>query len=331
MTTLDAVPPPKGSAFGWWPTRRGAVLDVMIALSAAVLPMLSLLFVVALSGRSLPGIASAAGFPVRPTTGLVVRLVGQALLPLTLIARRRFPAAVAAVILAEAATLSATVDLIVAMYTLAAYGTSRRVLVGLSVLAPVAVTRPWRWLAAPNESLPVPGYLVAMFTVINILVVVVVPVMIGLYVSARRRRLVALRDRADRLEREQVLLEQQARAEERTRIAREMHDVLAHQVSLMVVNAGALEMAADKQPDRVGDAASRIADIGRTALGELRQIVGVLKEDDIGDAPPLAPQPTLADLDALVEQSRSVGVPVIVRVEGVRRRLDNVVERTAYR
>jgi signal transduction histidine kinase len=73
------------------------------------------------------------------------------------------------------------------------------------------------------------------------------------------------------------------------------------------------------------------ADVGRQALGELRQIVGVLKIDRADEAAPLAPQPTLDDLTELVEQSRGAGIPVDVRVEGEQRRLANVAERTAYR
>jgi signal transduction histidine kinase len=144
-------------------------------------------------------------------------------------------------------------------------------------------------------------------------------------VNARRRAVAALRDRAERLEREHHARTEQARAQERTRIAREMHDVVAHRVSLMVLHAGALEVGTDDEG--TVEAAALIREIGREALGDLRGVLGVLRSG--GDA--TAPQPTLADLDRLLDQTRGLGIRVTRRDEGETRPLPELVERTAYR
>jgi signal transduction histidine kinase len=168
---------------------------------------------------------------------------------------------------------------------------------------------------------------VGMFPNIVILfaVLVALPLATGLWVNARRQTVAALRDRAERLEREHRARTEQARAQERTRIAREMHDVVAHRVSLMVLHAGALEVGTDDEG--TVEAAALIRKIGREALGDLRGVLGVLRSG--GDA--TAPQPTLADLDRLLDQTRDLGIRVTRRDEGETRPLPELVERTAYR
>ena len=111
------------------------------------------------------------------------------------------------------------------------------------------------------------------------------PLLLGLYVGARRRLMESLRERADSLERELQLLAERAeeraewaRNEERTRIAREMHDVVAHRVSLMVVHAAALQAVARKDPEKAVKNAALVGDMGRQALTELREMLGVLQE-----------------------------------------------------
>ncbi|MEU8275962.1 sensor histidine kinase [Microbispora bryophytorum] len=151
------------------------------------------------------------------------------------------------------------------------------------------------------------------------------PLVAGLWSHARRQVLVAMRERAEQLLREQVLRADQARAQERARIAREMHDVVAHRVSLMVLHAGALEVGA---PDgRTAQAAALIGDVGREALSNLREVLGVLRAPDASRDP----QPTLADLDRLLEQSRALGLVINRRDEGPARPLGHSAERTAYR
>jgi signal transduction histidine kinase len=152
---------------------------------------------------------------------------------------------------------------------------------------------------------------------------------LGLWVRARRDVLAGLHERAERLEREQSARADQARAQERARIAREMHDVVAHRVSLMVLHAGALEVNAPDE--RTARAAELIRGTGREALDNLREVLGVLRAPAGGAAAPLAPQPGLDDIDRLLEQSRSAGVDVTRRDEGVPRELPAMVGSTAYR
>jgi signal transduction histidine kinase len=166
-----------------------------------------------------------------------------------------------------------------------------------------------------------------LFAVVVALLVVGVPVLLGLWAGTRRALVANLRDQAERLEREQLLDTERAKAQERARIAREMHDVVAHRVGLMVLHAGALEVSlADPA---AAQQAALVRQTGREALQELRDILGVLREGE--DGVPLDPQPTLADLDRLVQQSRDTGMEVSVAVDGTRRRLPATVERTAYR
>jgi signal transduction histidine kinase len=131
----------------------------------------------------------------------------------------------------------------------------------------------------------------------------------GLFVRARRQLVMSLRDRAVRAEREQVLRVDQARHLERTRIAREMHDVLAHRLSLLSMHAGALEFRPDAPPAEIAAAAGVVRASARQALDDLREVIGVLRVGPDGSSA-TRPQPTLGDLPALVEECRQAGVRV---------------------
>jgi signal transduction histidine kinase len=134
-------------------------------------------------------------------------------------------------------------------------------------------------------------------------------VALGMYLRARRELITSLRDRAETAEATQQLLAEQARHAERTRIATEMHDVLAHRVSLMALQAGALEVRPDLPPDEVRDTAGLIRSTARQALTELRDVIGVLRDIGPGEAPH-APQPTLRDVATLVTEYRQAGLNV---------------------
>jgi signal transduction histidine kinase len=136
----------------------------------------------------------------------------------------------------------------------------------------------------------------------------------GLLARVGRQHVLELRERAARTEAEQRLRLEQARDAERRRIAREMHDVLAHRVSLLALHAGALEFRRDATPDEVAEAAGVIRAAAQSALEELRQVIGVLREGSEGGAPE-PPQPTLVDLPALVEESRAAGMRVRCTIE----------------
>jgi len=150
-------------------------------------------------------------------------------------------------------------------------------------------------------------------------------------VRSRRQLVLSLRDRAERAESEQQLRVTQARALERTRIAREMHDVLAHRISLLSLHAGALEIHPGAALAEVAGAAGVIRASAHQALEDLREVIGVLREPAGGEAPE-RPQPTLRELPALADESRTAGVKVHLEL-----RVDDAAElpagtgRAAYR
>ncbi|WP_297627487.1 histidine kinase [Nocardioides sp.] len=131
----------------------------------------------------------------------------------------------------------------------------------------------------------------------------------GLYLGSRREIVWNLRTRAERAEREQELRVAQARSTERARIAREMHDVLAHRITQVSMQAGALAFRDDLDNDRLREGLSQIQGQANDALHELRDVLGVLREDDPG---PLTarPQPTYDDIAALVEEARTLGLDI---------------------
>ena len=145
----------------------------------------------------------------------------------------------------------------------------------------------------------------------------------GLFVRARRQLVRSMREQADRAGDE-------ARAAERRRIAREMHDVLAHRLSLLSVHAGALEFRPDASTEEVAEAARVIRESARAALDDLRGVIGILREDG-GESLTEPPQPTLADLPALVEESRAAGMRITARIELGDAAPDAAAGRTAYR
>ncbi|MCK2216431.1 sensor histidine kinase [Actinomadura sp. ATCC 31491] len=164
----------------------------------------------------------------------------------------------------------------------------------------------------------------------HVVVAVVLTAVWGAGRSLRLRRayLEELKDRAARLERAHAADTRAARAEERSRIARELHDVVAHHVSVMIVQAAAARRVLASDPELAGEALSAIEHTGRTAMAEMRTIVGVLRADARAE---LGPQPGVHDLPALVEQMREAGLPVLLRVEGEPRPLPAGVDLAAYR
>ena len=137
-----------------------------------------------------------------------------------------------------------------------------------------------------------------------------------------------LRERAELLDRERELLAERAVADERVRIAQELHDVVAHNVSLIVVQAQAL--GATTADERVTDATNGIADLGREAMAEMHRTLKLLRGGADGD-PALAPQPGLGELDDLLERARGAGVGIDLAVEGEPRALAQSVDLSAYR
>jgi signal transduction histidine kinase len=142
-----------------------------------------------------------------------------------------------------------------------------------------------------------------------------VVVAVGMYVGARRELLASLRDRAERAEHEQALQVATARAAERARIAREMHDVLAHRMSLVALHAGGLAYRTDLSPAETREAAGVIQVNSQRALADLREILGLLRDPERGiDATDHRPQPTLGDLGTLLADERAAGAHVTLHL-----------------
>jgi signal transduction histidine kinase len=152
----------------------------------------------------------------------------------------------------------------------------------------------------------------------------------GQLTRARQALLDSLRERARRAEAEQARHVAETRAAERARLAREMHDVLAHRLSLLATSAGALEYRPDAPPERLARAAGVVRAGVHQALDELREVIGVLRDDDLADG--MSPQPGLADLGTLVAETRDAGTPVdIADTISQPDELPGGAGRTAYR
>jgi signal transduction histidine kinase len=155
---------------------------------------------------------------------------------------------------------------------------------------------------------------------------------IGDNIRTRRAYLAELEARAARLEREREERDARAVAEERARIARELHDVIAHNVSVMVVQASAGEQVFDEDPARARESLSAVGSTGRAALAELRRLLGVIRaEDDRQGRASYAPQPGIENVDELVRQVRETGLAVELSVIGRPRELPEAVGLCAYR
>ena len=194
------------------------------------------------------------------------------------------------------------------MYALAVWASGRRFAFALAAITLAAVGS-----AAGPVSFPS----AAQFALITLVLMVLV------------RRVVGDRERRAQLaERERDLVAREAVVEERARIARELHDAIAHNVSMMVVQAGAERRVLGAKQGTTHEVLETIERIGRGALTEMRRLVGMLRSE-AGD--PLAPQPGLGDLPELVRQVCEAGLPVELRLEGARRELPVGIELSAYR
>jgi len=152
----------------------------------------------------------------------------------------------------------------------------------------------------------------------------------GMYVGSRRELLATLRDRAETAESEQTARVAQARIAERARIAREMHDVLAHRISIVTMHAGALSYRDDISPEEVKATAATIEQSSRLALVELREVLGALREG-AGDAEPEPPQPTAAAIPDLLQHFRGTGMNLVADLSVDVQAIPPAIGRTAYR
>ncbi|XVV14766.1 sensor histidine kinase [Actinoplanes sp. CA-131856] len=154
----------------------------------------------------------------------------------------------------------------------------------------------------------------------------------GAWAQARAALIRSLHERAERAEAEQGRRVAEARMLERRKIAREMHDVLAHRLSLLATFAGAMEYRPDSSPERLSQAAGVVRSGVHQALEELREVISLLRDDDPPDGEPARPQPVLADVPRLVEESRGAGTEVLLRdTVAEPAEAPPTVARTAYR
>ncbi len=169
----------------------------------------------------------------------------------------------------------------------------------------------------------------SLFSLLGAITFVVPVSSLGLWLGTNRAYVNELRERSARLEHERELLAQRAVAEERVRIARDLHDVVAHHVSLMVVQAGAIRESLPKESELRGSL-DVLADTGREAMSEMRRMLGVLRAEDSG-APARSPAPRLTELPALVGRANEAGIAVEYRVLGEPLALSEAEELCLYR
>lgn len=213
--------------------------------------------------------------------------------------RRRHPVGVAALVIAISVVSGLAVGAAIIVVFNTAIRASRRALVWI-VLASLA--------SAAVFSVIYPGRDSYLTNMLISALLIAIAVGWGLFARARRDLVGSLHERAERLEADAQLHAEQAREGERRRIAREMHDVLAHRLSLLSLHAGALEFRPDAPPAEVATAAAVIRGAARAALEELREVIGVLREGTEATTQPA--QPSLPDLRALVEEARAAGTRV---------------------
>ncbi|MCX5111185.1 sensor histidine kinase [Streptomyces sp. NBC_00378] len=184
-----------------------------------------------------------------------------------------------------------------------------------------------RW---PQEA-PQGGWAQQTFVVIVLTVPFVLAWVLGDSMRTRRAYFSQLEERAARLEREREAQSKVAVAAERARIARELHDVVAHNVSVMVVQADGAAYVMDAAPDQAKQALETISSTGRQALAEMRRLLGVLRTGDAQESGEYVPQPDVDQIEDLIDQVRQAGLAVDFKIEGTPRPLPSGVELTAYR
>ncbi|GHH39772.1 sensor histidine kinase [Streptomyces candidus] len=252
---------------------------------------------------------------------------------LTVALRRRAPEAMLIVtILAGLLQLALDVEpnpsdfaMLVIVYTVAANGArwASRLALGGSLTA--ATLSQVRWSVEKND--PIAPLVFAVFLTVPFVLAWV----LGDSMRTRRAYFAQLEERAARLEKEREAQAKVAVAAERARIARELHDVVAHNVSVMVVQADGASYVMDASPEQAKQALETISTTGRQALAEMRRLLGVLRTGEQQESGEYVPQPDVQQIEDLVEQVRAAGLAVDFKVEGTARPLPSGVELTAYR
>ncbi|GAA3363066.1 sensor histidine kinase [Streptomyces antimycoticus] len=251
----------------------------------------------------------------------------------TVALRRRDPEKMLALaILCGVAQLAADVKpnladfaMLVIVYTVAVASSRRASRFALGVAISAAPLATLRWPQSHQ------GWWDDLVSAVFVSIPFVLAWVLGDSIRTRRAYYAQLEERAARLEKEREAQSKVAVAAERARIARELHDVVAHNVSVMVVQADGAAYVMDASPEQARQALETISGTGRQALAEMRRLLGVLRTGEPGEENDYVPQPDVEQIDELVEQVRGAGLPVDFKVVGSPRQLPSGVELTAYR
>lgn len=282
-----------------------------------------------ITGVSLSSVTGGQENHGSPAVALPIAVV----LCLVVALRRRMPekmlllAALMGVVqlIADVEVIPADFAMMVIIYTVAADGARWASRLGLIGGLCAGTVSQIRWPQTDTSALGV--VLIAVFQTVPFALAWV----LGDSIRTRRAYLAQLEERAARLEKEREAQSKVAVAAERARIARELHDVVAHNVSVMVVQADGAAYVMDTAPEQARKALETISGTGRQALAEMRRLLGVLRTGEHQEVGEYVPQPDVEQLADLVEQCRTSGLPVDFKVEGTPRPLPSGVELTAYR
>lgn len=262
---------------------------------------------------------------------LWVALLAQSVLAAPLVLRRRYPRATFAWLYLVALgqwwfgrAVLIDIALLIALYAVAAHCARRHALIAAGTLEAGVVIASVRWASGGVD-----GILTAIVFLSGLVIAAYV---LGVNTRTRRAYLASLEDRAIRAERERDQQSQLAAAAERTRIAREMHDVVAHNLSVLIALADGVAFAAENDPVAAAGAAAQASEIGRQALTEMQRLVGVLRGADQAElAQPRTPQPGLDQIDELLGQVRAAGLPTTLTVSGTPFPISPTAQLAVYR
>jgi signal transduction histidine kinase len=322
------------SAVYGWLSRHPRLVDGVPAV------LLLLFGIGTVAGSSSTSVVVQNGQPVPVSSGpafgswpaVVVHLLILLGLAVPVVFRRKYPvhafyvAAVAGAfqVVFYGRPLGTDLALLILLYTLAAYRPRRVSIPGLCICLAGAFISVVSWVSPHTGVIQKVALAGVIFSGTALVAWV-----LGDSMRYRRAYLTSLEDRAARLERERDAQAQIAAAAERARIARELHDVIAHNVSVMVVQADGASYALRSEPDRTAQALAAISQTGRQALAEMRRLLGILRSDD--QQADLAPVPGLDQLRELLDQARRAGMSVSFTLEGAARPLPEGAELAAYR
>ncbi|WP_168626121.1 histidine kinase [Cryobacterium sp. BB307] len=302
------LPRPPGAIRRFWAAHPRTV-DVLVMLAYAVPAAADLIL------GAVTNLMGAA--PDTPT--LVARVITDLAVATALMFRRSHPLTVTAVAFVASVVMLplgsdadwSLVGLMMALYATAVYRGAREAWIAFGVTG--ATWALLKLLVDPPTTV---------FDAVTGLAIVLLATLIGTNVGNRRRYVAALVDRAAQLARERDQQTLLAAASERSRIARELHDIVAHSLSVMVRLSDGAQAVAETDPSAAKVAMEHVGTVGRRSLAEMRRLLGVLRED--GTAVEAAPQPKLTDLAELIDGYRAAGLPVVLQLSGTPPTADGV-------